>query len=399
MRESWNIRSVTTDRIETTLAPVFRIAFLAIAALALAACSGGDDGDRDAGEPANQVSEPGVAIPTDVSPSIPDELANESAGERAGGGEPAAVETQEREAAPTGGAEQQSTDAARDEGLGPCPSASSPAQSLEDYLVITLRIEAELNNTSVEIGRALYSPPSAEANPEALLEQNERLFRDLARLFGKALQALCDVPPPAEAEGYHATLLAAYGEFADAGAAAEAEGVTVPLIARIENLGRLTGEGQRLVIRALREDGDDRLNAYFIALTEARLELAEVLLESGFPEALFFSLTEAGSAVLEELVETLEAVDLRLQELEPPPEARELHQLQLEVNAAQIEQLRQAEGLLELGIALQRGEVREADVARAMGEAAVSAQEFAGAQGHLSAVWYELVIEVLGGPE
>ncbi len=274
----------------------------------------------------------------------------------------------------------------------PAVSPTAVALPLDEYLVLTLRIDADFNRINADLAETL---PSLQEDPQEVLRASVELLQGFSQIFGGAAERLSEVTPPPEAEAYHRALVAIFRDFEDVGDELAAAGETgdpsrilasaLDLTAVAFAFGEVEEQRQNLVITALIAAGDDPLNSYLISAAEARRDVAAALAELG-PELqdLLASGDIGGSlAVLEELIGKLEDFEDRWQQLSPPLEAQELHQRQLEVTAKQIE-----------GELLVLQFVQDQDEGALMA-GLESLQEFSVQGGRLMADWDELLIDVL----
>lgn len=263
---------------------------------------------------------------------------------------------------------------------------------LDDYLVLTLRFEADLARISADFGEAL---PESEEDAVQTKQAVVELESALSPLVEEAVETLAEVAPPPEAEAYHGALVNAFGDLESlAGniAAALEPGTVIVLLPVIRDftdliieLGEVALEGQLLVISALGAAGDDPVSTYLLAAMERRVEMSRALAEPSeeLDRLLTAGDTSGALALLEQLIASLEDLGDRWQQLSPPPEAGELHQRQGE--------------LIEDAIAVQRllhTAVRDQDQS-VLAAAADKSAETSILRDRLDADWNELLIEVL----
>lgn len=240
-----------------------------------------------------------------------------------GGGEPTLADTPTRTSSP---------------GATPTSTPTVEELSLNEYLVLTLRMDADMSRIAADLSEALPNLQAGQQFVDATVE----LERALSQVAGEAADTLVDLTPPREAESYHIALfglLRSLSAVAEETAAALESGNQSRIAAALgdftgllADLGEVGGEGQRLVITALAADGDSPLNAYLISAAEARLQVVTAVADFG-ARLQTAATPDAALAILEELIATLEDFDDRWQELSPPSEAQELHQRQAELIA------------------------------------------------------------------
>ena len=274
----------------------------------------------------------------------------------------------------------------------PAVSPTAVALPLDEYLVLTLRIDADFNRINSDLAETL---PSLQEDPQEVLRVSVELLQGFSQIFGGAAERLSEVTPPPEAEAYHRALVAIFRDFEDVGDELAAAGETgdpsrilasmLDLTAVASGFGEVEEQRQNLVITALIAAGDDPLNSYLISAAEARRDVLAALAELGPALQDLLALGDIGGslAVLEELIGKLEDFEDRWQQLSPPLEAQELHQRQLEVTAKQIE-----------GELLLLQFVQDQDEGTLMA-GLESLQEFSVQGGRLMADWDELLIDVL----
>ncbi len=270
---------------------------------------------------------------------------------------------------------------------------STGALSRNEYLILTLRLEAEQDRTAaVRYEKLAELWGDRDTYPEARREQQE----NPDGTYTEWADALAQVTPPPEAQTYHETvvdLLPEIEKYSDALAGTEDPEERSRLNLRLLGLwlefNEALVEVQALLLTALDERSDDPLSDYLSAASEARLEFARKAagLASLQQELLYSNAIDEDPAALlasnEAYLAALEDFEERWQELTAPPDAEELHQRQAELTADLI-------GLLR---SLQRtpGEEDEgATIATARAFDDTIAQSYA-----LKADWNGLLIEVL----
>lgn len=280
---------------------------------------------------------------------------------------------------------------------GAAISTSAPdALTLASYLILTLRIDADMNRGTAELSEALSS---LQADPRAVLLAVIELEQGISVLAREGADELFGLTPPPEAKAYHTALLAMLRDLeavaGEAAAAFEANDPSRVSAAQIEftvlttELGGLAEQAQRLAITALAAKSDAPLNTYLIAAAEARLGVAAALSDYGARLLDLQSSVETAEdlpallRLIEELIERLVLFQSEWEELSPPPQASELHQRQAELNADTIA----AERLL---LAAMRDPSEADPFAATQSLVALSPQ---GAS--LAADWTELLIEAL----
>lgn len=271
-----------------------------------------------------------------------------------------------------------------DEGTG--------ALSLNEYLILTLRLEAEQSRSAAvwyeELAQLSGEP---DAHFEARMER-----QDWGELYAEWADALAGVTPPPEVQAYQETLLNLLPElekYSDGLAATEDPEERSQLNLRLLELWSEFTEAlvevQGLVVTALEEQSDDPLNDYLSAATEVRLELAreagaiglqqqELLHSDGLDED-----KDAMLAFHEAYLVALEDFEKHWRELVPPPKAEELHQRQAELTA---DMLAVEQRLV--------GNLPDADESIPIAELG-SFEETIARLRTLDADWNELLIEVL----
>ncbi len=267
-------------------------------------------------------------------------------------------------------------------------SPTAAALPLDEYLILTLRIDADLNLIDLSF-------PSLQEDREGFRQVAIELNRAISEISQEALETLSDATPPSEAEAYHAALLDIFQGFPDIfdelAAALESDdsdritAAVLEFTPLLSDLGKAAEEGQRLAIVALAVDGDDAVNAYLISAAEVKLEGAAVLSDLGadLQNLLASGDIDAGLALIEDLIARLEDLDGQWQELSPPPGAQEFHNRQAELFAQ--------------GIAAERRfltALRDGDEA-ALLVALEQLLEFSTEGGRLAADWDELLIDAL----
>ena len=223
-------------------------------------------------------------------------------------------------------------------------------------------------------------------------------MRDLAEGFGQALDSICAIPSPAIAAKNHDELIKVYGAITLLGESWDLNAMTLvfalEFFGRMEQFAQITDTGHQLVARALR-DHDDPLSAYLFALSDARLAELESAIVLGLFRA--FSSPLAGElSDLEDLDASLQALERRVRDLQPPSEARELHQRQLELIATQIEQAQRTHDVRSMFVAAE-GEAELRDAHQANVEAGKLTGELLARQSSFSEAWYPLALAALEG--
>jgi hypothetical protein len=273
-----------------------------------------------------------------------------------------------------------------------CSATPEEASSLDEYLSTVLEVEAGLQGRSAMFFEAFFRSQAREPDVGRLLEEHMFAMGDLARPFADALGTACGIAPPAEAELHHAALLELYGSIAVLGETWDPNGLTLAfaqqLFGAVESFGQLTAFGQSLIGDAL-ADHDGALSQYLAALIETRLSLVEAASELGL-HRVFAAPVANDAAALEELLAWLKVFAPRFERLQPPPEARGLHQLQLDTHGAQIHQTRQDLAAYELLLAAERGEVPHAEWFQANLDVGVATADLIAQQAKLSESWYRL---------
>jgi len=225
----------------------------------------------------------------------------------------------------------------------PTGAPTVSALSLNEYLVLTLAMSADMGHASADLSERLANVLD---NPDELQQALLEFIEGVGGTVGEGLESLSDVTPPPEADAYHADLMTTFRDFQrifeEFGAALEsgddsrAGDAMLALLEVAQDLLPVAQEGQRLAMTALEADADDPLNSYLMSATEVQFELTAAL------DKFFEELVQVGSdmdavfALSDELIVTLEDFEDRWLDLSPPPEARELHQRQADLIAEQI---------------------------------------------------------------
>ena len=226
----------------------------------------------------------------------------------------------------------------------PLAIVDNPNPTLREYLVTTLRLQAEANEAAGARLAALADPPD---DPQAAYNRSRELLGSLGRQYGESAAALDGVTPPPEATDFHAGLLAVFRQLETALLSASAADdpadfdkiFAEEVVPGLPELANVSAQGQRLAITLPGADRDQPLNDYLASAIEARTGFATEfgLLGSELQAFLSSLRTEEDVDALITLVQSripgLEGFEERWNSLAPPPEAAGLHTRQSTLHA------------------------------------------------------------------
>ena len=220
----------------------------------------------------------------------------------------------------------------------PSPTRAGPAPKplpLDEYLVLTFRIDQEMSRALAGLLEALPDDPSDAVPPDLA-----RFYRDLEALVGEQSQALSGITPPSEAATYHEQVLDSLRRLEESSRDAaqafgerDAQRIQVALgefLTATGESGALVEEAEGLAISALEARPDEPLNAYLIAVGRVRIVFSPALTAS---VGELQENPENAEAIYERLIADIEAFHSAWRDVSPPSQAAAYHQDQLDILA------------------------------------------------------------------
>lgn len=279
--------------------------------------------------------------------------------------------------------------------LEPSPTSAPDAEALplDDYLLLTLPLEAELSRITAEL---YVQFPKPDTGFDAFAHAATGIPERFLPIYQRAMASLSSIMPPPEAAEYHVGLLETLGQFhgrfddpSDSLDTEEWTNIAFDFVQGFNPLGELSKEHHRLVVIALEAREDDSLSRYLAQAGQIRINLADSLAAftlhlDELPESTY------GQADNPELLALYDAFIGELEEfgddwrqLSPPAEAQALHDRQSDLVARTVLSERDAVS------ALRKGDFESAVAV------ALPAQETIAEMMALMSDWDELTITAL----